>query len=96
MKQTTYHMPKTSLLFLLTSRITLYTRLSHHQWKDGDGLAVDDALAVLGLDGSLESSVHRILLEHIDLGKRASVELGESNPKIEKILPDALIDLVNH
>jgi hypothetical protein len=45
--------------------------------KDGDGLAVNNELAVLGLDGSLESSVHGIVLEHVDLGKSSSVEFGE-------------------
>jgi hypothetical protein len=45
--------------------------------KDGDGLAVNDELAVLGLDGSLESSVHGIVLEHVDLGKSSWVEFGE-------------------
>ena len=44
---------------------------------DGDGIAIDDELAVLGLDGSLESSVHGIVLEHVDLGKSSSVEFGQ-------------------
>lgn len=33
---------------------------------DGDGLAVDDELAVLGLDGALEAAVGRVVLEHVD------------------------------
>lgn len=33
---------------------------------DGDGLAVDDELAVLGGDGTLESTVGRVVLEHVD------------------------------
>ena len=44
--------------------------------KDGDKIAIDDEFAVLGLDGSLESSVHGIVLEHVDLGKSASVKFG--------------------
>ena len=47
--------------------------------EDGDGLATDNELAVLGLDGSLESSVHGIVLEYVDLGKSASGEFGEPN-----------------
>ena len=45
--------------------------------KDGDGLAVDNELAVLSLDGSLESSVHGIVLKHVDLGKNSSLEFRE-------------------
>ena len=45
--------------------------------KDGDGLAVDDELAVLGRYGSFESTGHGIVLEHVDLSKGASVEFGE-------------------
>ena len=35
--------------------------------KDGDGFAIDDELAVLGLSGSLESCVHGVVLENVDL-----------------------------
>lgn len=34
--------------------------------EDSDGLAVDDKLAVLGGDGTLESTVGRVVLEHVD------------------------------
>lgn len=33
---------------------------------DGDGLAVDDELAVLGLNGALEAAVGRVVLEHVN------------------------------
>lgn len=33
--------------------------------EDGDGLAVDDELTVLGLDGALEAAVYGIVLEHV-------------------------------
>jgi len=35
--------------------------------ENGDGLALNPELTILGLDGSLESSVDRIVLEHVDL-----------------------------
>ena len=34
--------------------------------EDGDGLALDEELAVLGLDGALEATVDGIVLEHVD------------------------------
>jgi hypothetical protein len=34
--------------------------------KDGDGLAVDDELAILGRDLALELTVGRVVLEHVD------------------------------
>lgn len=34
---------------------------------DDDGLVVDEELALLLLNGSLESTVHRVVLEHVDL-----------------------------
>lgn len=37
--------------------------------KDGDGLAFDDELSVLGLDAALEAAVDRVVLEHIDLAE---------------------------
>lgn len=40
--------------------------------EDGDGLAVDDELAVGLLDGSLEASVDGIVLEHVDLNRGMS------------------------
>eukprot|EP00754_Rhynchopus_humris_P025912 Rhum_TRINITY_DN14979_c10_g4::Rhum_TRINITY_DN14979_c10_g4_i3::g.131894::m.131894 len=33
--------------------------------EDGDGLAVDDELAVLRLDGAVEAAVHGVVLEHV-------------------------------
>ncbi len=36
--------------------------------KTSDRLALNVELAVLDFDGTLESSVDRIILEHIDLG----------------------------
>lgn len=33
--------------------------------EDGDGLAVDDELTVLGLDGALEAAVYGVVLEHV-------------------------------
>jgi len=35
--------------------------------KDGDGPAVDDELAILNLDGTLEATVGRIVLKHVCL-----------------------------
>ena len=35
--------------------------------ENGDGLAFNPELAILSLDGSLESSVDGIVLEHVDL-----------------------------
>ena len=34
--------------------------------EDGDGLALDPELAILGLDGALEAAVNGIVLEHVD------------------------------
>lgn len=41
---------------------------------DGDGLAVDVELAVLDLALALESTVGRVVLEHVDLGVRMTKE----------------------
>lgn len=35
--------------------------------ENGDGFALDPEFAILGLDGSLEPSVDRIVLEHVNL-----------------------------
>jgi len=35
--------------------------------ENGDGFALNIELTVLGLDGSLESSMDRIVLEHVNL-----------------------------
>ena len=35
--------------------------------ENGDGLALHPELAILGLDGSFESPVDGIVLEHVDL-----------------------------
>ena len=35
--------------------------------KDGDGFAIDDELAILSLSGSLESCMHGVVLENVDL-----------------------------
>jgi len=48
--------------------------------KDGDGLDIDDELAILGLHGSLELSVCGIVFGRVDLGKSALIEFGEPNP----------------
>jgi len=37
--------------------------------EDGNGLAVNDKFAILGLDGSLEATVDGVKLEHVDLWK---------------------------
>lgn len=34
---------------------------------DGDGIAVDNEFAILGLDGTLEAAVGRIVLKHVCL-----------------------------
>jgi len=43
--------------------------------KDGDEIAVDNELAVLGLIDSLEPSVHGVV--HVHLAKSSSVEFGK-------------------
>jgi hypothetical protein len=40
---------------------------------NGDRLALDPELSILGLDGSLESSVDGIILEHVDLRQKSDM-----------------------
>ena len=43
--------------------------------EDRDGLALNDELAILGLDGTLVASVDGVVLEHVDLFQGISVRL---------------------
>jgi hypothetical protein len=48
--------------------------------KHSDGLAIDDQLAVLLFDGSVEATVHRVLLKH----PRHLVQLQSADQKTQK------------
>ena len=49
--------------------------------EDGDGLALDDELAVLDLDGAVESAVGGVVLEHVNL---RNSELSSANTARER------------